>query len=165
MQEYFTREVVFPGKGDMASSTQCAQIDTFCQLPCPVISANALRAMGRESDMSLDFKRPNCLGIGGQDIPLSGILRNVQLRLKGTSVTLRVDILISEALNDVVDMILNANFVQKHWALLFEKVKNFFGGWFSKTKKPTLEEEAEAEAKRLEAERLAAEIEAKRKGS
>lgn len=84
--------------------------------------------------MSTNFRRPDCVGIGGNRIEFTGIVRNMQLRLKGTAKILRLDILIAEKLNDVVDLVLNANFIQRYFSLIFSKMTSIFGGWFSKKK-------------------------------
>jgi hypothetical protein len=100
------------------------------------MSPRALQGMGRESEMSKDFRRPSCFAVaGGQQMEFTGIVRNMRLRLKGTTKSVLSHVLIVEALDDVADFIFNANFVQKYFRLLFEKVKSFFGGIFSWKKK------------------------------
>jgi len=88
--------------------------------------------------MSKNFRRPSCftvVGGGRESLVFTGIVRDMQLRLKGTAKSVRSHVLIVEDLDNIVDFIFNARFVQKYFHLLFDNVKSYFGGIFSWKKK------------------------------
>jgi hypothetical protein len=140
MQELFVRDVIFTSTDSSKDQIVNGQIDTLCQTELPIMSRRALRELGRESEMSTDFWSPECFAVGGQRVEFAGIVRDMQLRLKGTAKSVRTHVLIVEALDHVADFIFNAGFVQKYFDLIFDKVKSFFGGIFSWKRKQTKRE-------------------------
>jgi hypothetical protein len=125
-----------------------ANLDTGLKVPGGLImSSRYARELGRYQDISHEFADPCLRSISGHLTPVTGVLRDVVFRLKGTSVTFRRDFFICDALDDLVDIMLGASFIRDHFKLFFERVRecfSTFATWFS-TRKETKEEKVERE--------------------
>jgi hypothetical protein len=112
-----------------------------------VMSSRYAKEIGLHQDISSNFVDPCLRSISGHITPVTGILRNVSFRLKGTSVTFNRDFWICDAIDSIVDIMVGASFIAENFKLLFDRLKGLcstFAGWFS-TKKETPEEKARRE--------------------
>jgi uncharacterized protein with von Willebrand factor type A (vWA) domain len=122
------------------------------------MSARYAEQMNSGRNISTDFQDPCMRSVSGHITPMSGIIRDMVFRLKGTSVTLKRDVWVCDALDNIVDVMLGAQFIKEQFHLLFSRVKEFatslFAGWFS-SRKESREEKEERESRerkqRLEA--------------
>jgi hypothetical protein len=111
------------------------------------MSSQYAKELGRHGDISQDFIDPCLRSISGHLTPVTGILRDVVFRLKGTSVTFKRDFFVCDAIDGMVDLMFGAHFIKNQFKLLFERVKecfSTFATWFS-TRKETEEEREERE--------------------
>lgn len=128
------------------------------------MSARYAKELGRQHDIDQDFADPCLRSISGHLTPITGILRDVVFRLKGTSVTFRRDFYICDAIDDMVDIMFGASFITENFKLLFEKVKDFcstFSIW-RPWKKVSPQEEMERERLKKEQDMEANKLESKR---
>lgn len=125
-----------------------ANLDTGLKVPGGLImSSYYAKELGRHQDISQDFVDPCLRSISGHMTPVTGILRDVAFRLKGSSITFKRDFFICDAIDGLVDIMFGASFIKNQFKLLFERVKEclgIFATWFS-TKKESTEEKAERE--------------------
>lgn len=129
------------------------------------MSSRCAQSLGLLPNISVDFEDPNLISISGHSTPVQGILRDVFFRMKGTSVTLKLDFFVSDAINDFVDIFFSADFVKDNFRLLFERIKRWgkskFAPWYA-TKKETPEAKAERKRREEEPRIKANELEIKR---
>ncbi|KAF7524529.1 hypothetical protein G7054_g11407 [Neopestalotiopsis clavispora] len=175
MNPFDNRELLFKDEAGRLKISRVANLDTQLKFPEHsghdlVISTHCARDLGL---------------LDRHSTAMRGIVRNVQFRLRGTSVTIHRDFWVCDALNDVVPIMIGASFIAEHFDLLFEKAMECickakecickakerfctFAAWFSK-KKETPEQKAEREerqrqkdieAKEMEIRRLRAESDA-----
>lgn len=142
------RECLFSdGKGNVRTPAM-ANLDTGLKVPGGLImSSQYAQELGRYQDISQDFVDPCLRSISGHMTPVTGILRDVVFRLKGTSVTFKRDFFICDAIDGMVDIMFGASFIKNQFKLFFERAKDCistFATWFS-TKKESKEEKAERE--------------------
>lgn len=130
-----------------------ANIDTGLKVPGGLImSSRYTTEIGRLHEISSDYDDPCLRSISGHLTPVSGVLRDVVFRSKGTSVTFKRDFYICDAIDNMVDVMFGASFIKDQFKLLFERVQSLcgtFAGWFS-TKKETAEERLERERRECE---------------
>ncbi|KAK4949756.1 hypothetical protein LTR10_011598 [Elasticomyces elasticus] len=142
------RECLFPDQNGRLVMPALANLDTQLKVPKGlVMSHRYAKEIGLHQDISTNFVDPCLRSISGHITPVTGILRNVRFRLKGTSVTFYRDFWICDALDSVVDIMVGASFIAENFKLLFDRFKSLcstFAGWFS-TKKETPEEKAKRE--------------------
>lgn len=147
------RECIFSGPDGKVNRPALANLDTGLKVPGGlVISERYARDLGRYDDISQDFTDPGMRSVSGHDICVTGILRDVTFRLKGTSVTFLRDFYVCNIIDDMIDIMAGAQFIRDQFNLLFGKVKTFsstFATWFS-TKKEGKEEKAERERRERE---------------
>lgn len=132
-----------------------ANLDTGLKVPGGLImSSQYAKELERYQDISRDFVDPCLQSISGHLTPVTGILRDVVFRLKGTSVTFKRDFYVCDAIDGLVDIMLGASFITNQFKLLFDRVKalgsgakaalNTFATWFS-TRKESKGEKLERE--------------------
>ncbi|ETS76969.1 hypothetical protein PFICI_10843 [Pestalotiopsis fici W106-1] len=146
------RELLFDDGNGSLKAPRMANLDTQLKISKHkgddlVMSSHCAKELGLLGRISSDFEDPCLRSISGHSTAVKGILRNVQFRLKGGSVTFRRDFWVSDSINDIVDVMIGANFIKDHFKLLFERVKecvSTFATWFSK-KRETPEQKAERE--------------------
>lgn len=130
-----------------------ANLDTGLKVPGGLImSSRYAKEIGMYLDISEDFVDPYMRSISGHHTPVTGVLRNVRFRLKGTSITFIRDFYVCDAIDGLVDIMIGASFIKNQLKLLFEKVKGCLGTfatWFS-TKKETKKEKQEREQRERE---------------
>lgn len=129
-----------------------------------IMSPHFAREMGILDQMSTDFEDPCLQSISGHSTVVKGILRNVQFRLKGSSITFRRSFWVCDAIDGTVDVMIGASFIKDNFGMLFEKVKecvSSFATWFSK-KKETPEQKREREEQERQQKIKANELEIKR---
>lgn len=113
------------------------------------MSAQYAKELDRYQDISQDFFDPCLQSISRHPTPVTGILRDVVFRLKGTSVTFKRDFFVCEAIDGLVDIMFGASFMKDQFKLLFERVKecfSTFATWFT-TKKESKKEKADRESR------------------
>ncbi len=147
------RECLFSGPDGKVNRPALANLDTGLKVPGGlVMSERYARELGRYNDISQDFTDPGMRSVSGHDVCVTGILRDVTFRLKGTSVTFLKDFYVCNIIDDMVDIMAGAQFIRDQFNLLFGKVKEFFSTfatWFS-TKKEGKEEKEERERRERE---------------
>lgn len=108
------------------------------------MSRRYAKDLGKEGEISQDYKDPGLRDVSGNITPTNGILRNQSFRISGTSVTFIRDVYICETIDDIVDVMAGVDFICAQFNLLFGKVKNLagtFATWFSTTKESKKEKE------------------------
>ncbi|KAI0556221.1 hypothetical protein F4679DRAFT_578341 [Xylaria curta] len=175
------RELLFQDEHGSLKASRLANLDTQLKIQKHagddlVMSAHCAKDLGLFDRLSTDFDDPCLQSISGHSTAILGVLRNVQFRLKSSSVTFCRDFWVCESLNNIVDVMIGANFIKDNFKMLFEKVKDCvssFATWFSK-KKETPQQKKEREErerqqqiaiKELEIKRLQKESEALRRAS
>lgn len=147
------RECVFEGGDGKVTMPALANLDTGLKVPGGLImSSHYAKEIGRYQDISKDFVDPCMRSISGHHTTVTGVLRNVVFRLKGTSATFIRDFYVCDAIDGLVDIMIGASFIRDQFKLLFEKVKecfSTFATWFS-TKKEDAEEKEERERRERE---------------
>ncbi|KAI1762705.1 hypothetical protein GGR53DRAFT_403135 [Hypoxylon sp. FL1150] len=146
------RELLFGNEHGSLKVPRLANLDTQLKINKGsgddlIMSSHCARELGILGKMSTDFEDPCLQSISGHSTAVRGILRNVQFRLKGSSVTFRRNFWVCDAINGVVDVMIGANFIKDNFRMLFEKVKgcdSTFATWISK-KKETPEQKRERE--------------------
>ncbi|KAI1772805.1 hypothetical protein F4818DRAFT_125302 [Hypoxylon cercidicola] len=146
------RELLFSNEHGGLKVSRLANLDTQLKITQGksddlIMSSHCARELGILEDISPDFEDPCLQSISGHSTAVKGILRNIQFRLKGSSVTFRRNFWICDAINGIVDIMIGANFIKDNFKMLFEKVKecaSTFATWFSK-KKETPEQKKERE--------------------
>lgn len=142
------RECLFPDRNGRLVVPALANLDTQLKVPNGlVMSSRYAKEIGLEKDISTDFEDPCLRSISGHITPVTGIIRDVHFRLRGTSITFYRDFWICDALDSVVDIMLGASFIAENFKHLFDRFKNLcstFAGWFS-TRKETPEEKTRRE--------------------
>lgn len=116
------------------------------------MSSQYAKEIGMYHDISKDFVDPCMRSISGHRTTVTGILRDVRFRLKGTSVTFIRDFYVCDAIDGLVDIMIGASFIKDQFKLLFEKVTGFFSTfatWFS-TKKEDAKEKEDRERRERE---------------
>ncbi|KAI0863821.1 hypothetical protein F4860DRAFT_511711 [Xylaria cubensis] len=163
------RELLFQDEHGSLKASRLANLDTQLKIQKHagddlVMSAHCARDLGLFDRLSTDFDDPCLQSISGHSTAVLGVLRNVQFRLKGSSVTFRRDFWVCESLNNIVDVMIGANFIKDNFKMLFEKVKDCvssFATWFSK-KKETPEQKREREERERQQQIAIKELEIKR---
>ncbi|KAI0188381.1 hypothetical protein EV127DRAFT_133169 [Xylaria flabelliformis] len=163
------RELLFQDEHGSLKASRLANLDTQLKIQKHagddlVMSAHCARDLGLFDRLSTDFDDPCLQSISGHSTAVLGVLRNVQFRLKGSSVTFRRDFWVCESLNNIVDVMIGANFIKDNFKMLFEKVKDCvssFATWFSK-KKETPEQKKEREERERQQQIAIKELEIKR---
>lgn len=147
------RECLFEGEDGKVTMPALADLDTGLKVTGGLIMASQYaKEIGMYQNISKKFVDPCMRSISGHHTPVTGILRNVRFRLKGTSVTFIRDFYVCDAIDGLVDIMIGASFIKEQFKLLFEKVKGFcstFATWFS-TKKEDAKEKAERERRERE---------------
>ncbi|KAI0901161.1 hypothetical protein F4806DRAFT_492050 [Annulohypoxylon nitens] len=152
------RELLFSDKHGGLKVPRLANLDTQLKINNGsqddlVMSSHCARELGIMDKMSTNFEDPCLQSISGHSTTVKGILRNVQFRLKGSSVTFSRSFWVCDAINGIVDVMIGANFIKDNFKMLFEKVKEFassFATWFTKKKKETPEQKREREEQERE---------------
>ena len=83
--------------------------------------------------MDTKFEHPRVKTLGGSELSIQGVVRDMQFRLKGSNKTFRRDFFVSEALDDWYDFVLGKDFMKKNFDMLFRpggKVQKMIGGLF-----------------------------------
>ncbi|KAI1456511.1 hypothetical protein F4805DRAFT_458717 [Annulohypoxylon moriforme] len=163
------RELLFSNEYGGLKVPRLANLDTqlkICQGNTGdlIMSSHCARELGILNNMSTDFDDPCLRSISGHSTAVKGILRNVQFRLKGSSVTFRRNFWVCDAIDGIVDVMIGANFIKDNFKLLFEKAKecvSSFATWFSK-KKETPEQKREREERERQQKIKVNELEIKR---
>lgn len=139
------RECLFEDENGQVKMPALANLDTGLKVPGGLImSTRYVKELGRYQDISKDFVDPYMRSISGHHTTVTGILRNVTFRLKGTSATFIRDFYVCDAIDGLVDVMMGASFIKDHFKLLFEKVKecfSTFATWFSTKKEDPVEKE------------------------
>lgn len=144
------RECLFEGEDGKVTMPALANLDTGLKVPGGLImSSQYAEEIGMDHDISRDFVDPCMRSISGHHTPITGILRNVRFRLKGTSVTFIREFYICDAIDGLVDIVIGASFIKDQFKLLFETVFYTFATWFS-TKKEDAREKEERERRERE---------------
>ncbi|MCJ1465954.1 hypothetical protein MMC07_004573 [Pseudocyphellaria aurata] len=147
------RECLFEGKDGRLTMPALANLDTGLKVPGGLImSSRYAKEIGMYPDISKDFVDPYMQSISGHHTPVTGVLRNVKFRLKGTSITFVRDFYVCDAIDPLVDIMIGASFINNLFNLLFEDDKGYLGTfatWFS-TKKETEKEKQEREQRERE---------------
>ena len=142
------REVLFTDQKGRLATPGLASLDTQLKVTNGlVMSSRYAKEIGLDQNISTEFIDPCLRSISGHITPVVGILRNVNFRLKGTSVTFSRDFWVCDAIDSLVDIMVGASFIAENFKLLFDRFKSLcstFAGWFS-TKKETPEEKAQRE--------------------
>jgi len=118
-----------------------------------MMSAQYAKEIGRYEDISRNFVDPCMKSISGHDTAITGVIRNVAFRLKGTSITFRRDFFVCDAIDGFVDIMMGASFIKDQFKLLFGRVKEFFSTfatWFSTKKEDGGGEKEERERRERE---------------
>ncbi|KAI0968841.1 hypothetical protein F4678DRAFT_464029 [Xylaria arbuscula] len=163
------RELLFQDEHGSLKASRLANLDTQLKIQKHagddlVMSAHCARDLGLFDRLSNDFDDPCLRSISGHSTAVLGVLRNVQFRLKGSSVTFRRDFWVCESLNNIVDVMIGANFISHNFKMLFAKLRDCvssFATWFSK-KKETPEQKKEREERERQQQIAINELEIKR---
>ncbi|KAK5718701.1 metalloprotease [Elasticomyces elasticus] len=168
---YDDRECLFADRSGGVVAPALANLDTGLKVSTGMIMSSLYaKTFGRYEDISTDFEEPNLTSISGHHTPVEGILRDVYFRPKGSSVTLRGDFFVCDAINGLVDIMFGAHFLKDNLCLFFKKAKesivSMFAPWFSARKASSEERseqkkrevQAKIEADKLEIARLKKEI-------
>jgi hypothetical protein len=160
------RELLFgDGKGCL-KVPRLANLDTQLKIHDGIgddliMSSHCARELNILDKMSTAFEDPCLRSISGHSTAVKGILRNVQFRLKGSSVTFCRNFWVCDAINDMIDIMIGANFIERNLRILFEKAKSTFAAWFPK-KKETPKQKREREELERQRKIKANELEIKR---
>jgi hypothetical protein len=83
-----------------------------------LMSTRCAKNLGLFSEVSTDFTDPDMQDLTGNITRFIGILRDVPFRLKGTSVTIRRDFLVTDAIDDLADIFLGNQFIEQYLGLV-----------------------------------------------
>ena len=61
--------------------------------------------------MDTKFEHPRIKILGGSELSMQGVVRDIQFRLKGSNKTFRRDFFVSKALDDWYDFLLSKDFI------------------------------------------------------
>src|SRR5437016_8656989 len=82
----------------------------WSDLPC-CVSMRWLKEHGRVLEMDTKFEHPRIKILGGSELSMQGVVRDIQFRFKGSNKTFRRDFLVSKALDDWYDFLLSKDFI------------------------------------------------------
>ncbi|MCJ1465957.1 hypothetical protein MMC07_004576 [Pseudocyphellaria aurata] len=92
MDPFDDRECLFEGKDGRLTMPALANLDTGLKVPGGLImSSRYAKEIGMFFNISTDFVDPHMQSISGHHTSVTGVLRNVRFRLKGTSITFARD--------------------------------------------------------------------------
>ncbi|OAL40533.1 hypothetical protein AYO20_00269 [Fonsecaea nubica] len=142
------RECLFEDEKGSLKTPALANLDTGLKVPGGLImSSQYAKEIGRYQDISEDFVDPCLRSISGHLTPVTGVLRDVVFRVKGSSVTFKRNFFVCDAIDGLVDIMFGAHFIIDQFTMLFGRVKECLGTfatWFS-TRKETNGEREERE--------------------
>ncbi|KAK5713361.1 metalloprotease [Elasticomyces elasticus] len=149
------RECLFADRSGRIVAPARANLDTGLKVSTGMImSSFYAKTIGRYEEIASDFVEPNLTSITGHHTPVESILRDVYFRAKGSSVTLRGDFFVCDAIDGLVDIMFGASFLKDHLCLFFKKAKetvvSMFAPWFP-ARKPSSKERSEQEKREVQA--------------
>ncbi|KAH0834596.1 hypothetical protein AYO21_02508 [Fonsecaea monophora] len=142
------RDCLFEDEKGSLKTPALANLDTGLKVPGGLImSSQYAKEIGRYQDISQDFVDPCLRSVSGHLTPVTGVLRDVVFRVKGSSVTFKRNFFVCDAIDGLVDIMFGAHFITDQFKMLFGRVKECLGTfatWFS-TRKETNQEREERE--------------------
>ncbi|KAI0885112.1 uncharacterized protein GGS22DRAFT_162799 [Annulohypoxylon maeteangense] len=162
------RELLFSDDFGSLKVSRLANLDTQLKIGSGstddlIMSTHCARELGVLSKMSTNFEDPCLRSISGHSTAVNGILRKVQFRLRGSSVTFCRNFWVCDAIDGIVDVMIGASFIKENFKMLFEKQNaSLFGVWHT-IKKETEEQKREREEKEREQKKKVEELEKKRR--
>ncbi|MCJ1313075.1 hypothetical protein MMC25_006752, partial [Agyrium rufum] len=160
------REFLFQTADGKVKMPGLVNLDTGLKVPGGMIMGlRYAKELGREHEIDRAFSDPCLRSISGHLTPITGILRDVVFRLKGSSKTFRRDFYICDAIDDMVDIMFGASFIKEQFKMLFENVKSLcstFATWSPWKTKESAVERIDRQSLQREQKMKANELEIKR---
>lgn len=124
-----SRDVLISGSNGNLTVPAVARLDSSSELPF-CISDKYLKQQQRGPDIDIDLTAEERQKFTDNPTQVSGIIRNLPFRVRGTSRTFFQDFIVTRALDDVADIVIGWKFIWEEFKLLFEDVRDNFTGWF-----------------------------------
>lgn len=123
----FERDCLFETNDGSVSSPAISYMESECTVPC-CMSMTYLRELGLPSQMSIEFEDPGQvdIGAGRQKVKMTGIVRNVSFRIRGSSMILRGDFPVSELLDSIYDVLFGWQFMCNEAAKIVEMAQKVY---------------------------------------
>lgn len=123
----FERDCLFETNDGSVSSPAISYMESECTVPC-CMSMTYLRELGLSSQMSTEFEDPGQvdIGAGRQKVKMTGIVRNVSFRIRGSSMIFRGDFPVSELLDSIYDVLFGWQFMCNEAAKIVEMAQKVY---------------------------------------